>query len=274
MKKKIMLLLLAIICLYSCSLDISSGNYSSEAYNKEDFYDDNPVRLDNVRQEYDFVNKRYRFFWQLKNKNDVVLKVDATINITIKNDNNEIVYDNVFEADKNNYGIWKGTAYPEGELLGSITIDGSDIEPGTTGNGTATITVKVKNGSFKPISIWIYSLPLKDISIEIPSLPAESTWYRYGNEKYTVCSVLDVSYECNNDLKLVFKVQMTYRSEYSFGDSYIGYRLIDKDGVVVAKDKVPFYKMDIGETMIEETTVSGLTPGAELTLEIIDVNYL
>lgn len=298
MKKRISILLL--VSLFSCAAFISCGS-TNESTNVNDatqeITDETatpetteittekktepttkseplPAYIGNVTQQYDDANKQHIFFWQFQDKDKNIIKAKANINVTIKNENDEEVFNKTFEVDEKNYSTWSNKLSSTGKILGSVTVKDSEVAEGSATKGVATITATTSYGSFEPITISVSNLPQKGVSINLPALPAYSNYYGFRDELATTMMVSDISYEYDWKLKIKITAQMTYNYEGEGARSYgqVGYKITDENGMVVDSGTTYFDKLSVGESQIKEFYVSDAKPGDNLTLTIIDVD--
>lgn len=233
-----------------------------------------PAYMGTVTQQYDDANKQHIFFWQFQDKDKNVIKAKATINITIKNNNDEEVFNRDFEVDENDYNTWSNKLSSSSQVLGSITVNDSEIAEGSVTMGVATLTTKTLFGGFDPITISVSDLPQKGVNINLPALPAYSNYYGFREDIDTTMMVSDISYEYDRRLKIKLTAQMTYNADgesaRDFG--HVGYKITDGNGMVVDSGTALFDQLSVGESQIEEITVFDAKPGDDLTLTIIDAD--
>ena len=230
-----------------------------------------PAYMGKVTQQYDSANKQHIFFWQFQDKNKNVIKSKASINLTIKNENEE-VFNKTFEVDEKNYSTWSSKLTSSADVLGSITVNDSDIAEGSATKGVATLTATTSLGGFDPVTINVFDLPQKGVNINLPALPAYSNYYGFRGDLYTTMIVTDISYEYHWSLKIKFTAQMPYNSEGEGARDYgqVGYKITDENGIVVDSGTAYFDKLSVGESQIKEIYVRDAKPGDNLTLTIID----
>ena len=233
-----------------------------------------PAYMGTVTQQYDDANKQHIFFWQFQDKDKNVIKAKATINITIKNNNDEEVFNRDFEVDENDYNTWSNKLSSSSQVLGSITVNDSEIAEGSVTMGVATLTTKTSFGGFDPISISVSDLPQKGVNINLPALPAYSNYYGFREDIDTTMMVSDISYEYDRRLKIKLTAQMTYNADGESARDFgkVGYKITDGNGMVVDSGTALFDPLSVGESQIKEITVFDAKPGDDLTLTIIDAD--
>lgn len=232
-----------------------------------------PAYMGSVTQQYDDANKQHIFFWQFQDKDKNVIKAAASINVVIKN-NDEEVFNKTFEVDEKNFSTWSNKLSSTPKILGSITVNDSEIAEGSETKGVATITATTLLGGFEPMIISVFDLPQKGVSINLPALPAYSNYYSFRGDLDTTMMVSDISYEFDWSLKIKLTAQMTYNSEGEGARDYghVGYKITDGNGMVVDSGTALFDKLSVGESQIKEVYVSDAKPGDNLTLTIIDAD--
>lgn len=232
-----------------------------------------PAYMGSVTQQYDDANKQHIFFWQFQDKDKNVIKAAASINVVIKN-NDEEVFNKTFEVDEKNFSTWSNKLSSTPKILGSITVNDSEIAEGSETKGVATITATTLLGGFEPMNISVFDLPQKGVSINLPALPAYSNYYSFRGDLDTTMMVSDISYEFDWSQKIKLTAQMTYNSEGEGARDYghVGYKITDGNGMVVDSGTALFDKLSVGESQIKEVYVSDAKPGDNLTLTIIDAD--
>ena len=233
-----------------------------------------PFYIGSVRQQYDEANKELIFFWQFQDVNKKTISAKAKINIYIKNDKGEEIFNKDFEVDKNNYSMWSNKLNSTSQLLGSISVNVSDLNEGGSTKGVATITASTANASFEPVNITVNNLPQKGITVNIPVLPVSSNSFNYNGELKNTMTVTDISYEYEWRLKINVTAQMTYNSSGDDARDYgrVGYKITNENGIVVDSGYMLFDQLSVGESQIKQIYVSDAEPGDNLNLTIIDVD--
>ncbi|WP_295079940.1 hypothetical protein [Ruminococcus sp.] len=291
--KKRRLLLLTAICILSCSCNNIEPNESINApqtveKTSEKVTDPStqkktepttlkekiPFYMGSVRQQYDEANKEHIFFWQFQDVNKEPIAAKSNINICIKNDKNEEVFNKDFEVNANNYSTWSNKLSSTSQLLGSISIADSDLAQGSSTKGVATLTASSEYSSFKPVNITVFDLPQKGITVNYPPLPITSNSYSYNGEIRSAMTVTDISQEYDYSLKLNVTAQMTYNSNGDGARDYghVGYVITNESGMVINSGTVLFDQLAVGETQVKQIYVRDAEPGDTLNLQIIDHN--
>ena len=199
--------------------------------------------------------------------------------ITITNDVGEEIYSEIHDVTPENFNYWSniyGTKY-----LGSINIPASDIQKGTSEDGTVIIDFVTPWSAWESIKISANDLPKKsivdDCSVELPETPVELSRFNYkGTDSKFRVDDITYKFEENRDgtvdLKLYFSGEKTYDDDGNniSASCYIAYKLYDAEGYVVKSGTAFSDTLKVGEKQKNiTTTIYNLDPG-KYTLELLN----
>ena len=239
--------------------------------------------LSNFLFSTDKPNEKFVLSFGLKDQFNSYIKPPAFVDIKIKNDNGETVYNQTKAVQTNDYA-YVTTRYSN-YTGAKIEIPFSDILKSSEKTGTAYIKVYHPSGyfSFNEKEARIYGdLPevnyADSCSIDMPITP----WF-LGNEDYrgnlessvkitNIRCKIESSYDKKVKATIYFSGEKTYDSE---GSGYsrpcvIGWKLYDEDGYVVESGTHYTSNMAVGEKFKDsEEYIYRLSPG-KYRLEILD----
>ncbi len=221
--------------------------------------------------------RQFRLSFSLQDKNEKFLQVPVIVSIKIKNNNTETIYNAAKIITANDYRTCDDTN-EKNRTAATVYIDYAEITQGTSDFGTVTFEVYNDYVHFAPYSLPVECLPLKPVTVNLPS--TAQTIYCYTDE--TVCSRVQVSkitYEIRNGkLYFYFSGEKTYDRQ---GNDYaasceIRWKLYDEAGYVVASGICNTPVLSVGEkfkNLCADTSCwnVSLRPGDTYTLELLDV---
>ncbi len=219
---------------------------------------------------------QFELHFQLKDTNENVTSAPCMANVKITNENGETVYSATRIVKSSDFGTW---TYFNGNQIyqATIYIKDSEITRGTSSKGTVSFTVYNEGYfDFSESTLSVSDLPVKAVSVSLPSLPKEIAKYgaTTGN-KLSSCTVTDITYEVNDDdLYIYFTLEKTYDREGSgLSDTCgIGWKLYDSDGYVVRSGTFLSSDVKVGEKVRDEweLVANCVKPGGSYRLEILD----
>ncbi len=241
--------------------------------------------ISNRSIQYEETTKEFIFLFSLLDANELELRVNATVEMRIENNNGEIVYSSTQYVTPDNYGTWSNN-FGKSWIAASIYIPTSQIKEGLSDSGIFYYRVYTDTANFDEFSLSIYGdLPKRDLTkdcfLELPSLPVVITDNSLGN--YMDIKVTEMtyyfeeSYDGNVELVITItgqRVDKLTGSMFDDNTSYhcnIGYKLVDSDGYTVKSGEfwTPQLAPEEKFKNVSETFY-GLEPG-EYTLVLIDV---
>jgi hypothetical protein len=224
--------------------------------------------------EYNEKKQEYYFYFSLKDANYRKLCVDATVDIRIENDQDEVVYSAQKKVTPDDYNS---------NLNAVVVIPASKIKDGLSDRGTFYYEVTTDTADFDEFELSIRNLPKKDWAkechLEIPETPAFITYIRYSSDPLRT-EVTDIEFEFTTQsvlnktvsLEVTIKGQRVDYSTSTSNTCCIGYKLLDSEGYVV--ESGTFYTPAIapGEKFKDiSKNFYALEPG-EYTLVLLDVS--
>ena len=281
-------LLLTLACLVSCntSTNNSTNNNNNNNYNDDYNYSSNKVEyISNRSIQYEETTKEFIFLFSLLDENEYEMRVNATVEMRIENNNGETVYSSTKHITENDYGTWSNN-FGKSWVAASISIPVSSIQSGSSDSGIFYYTVYTDSANFEEFSLSIYgNLPKKDItqncSLKLPSLPnvvTDNSWGNYMDIKVTKIDYgFEETYGGNIELVITItgeRVDKLTGSMFDDNTSYncrVGYKLLDSDGYLVKSGEfwTPQLAPEEKFKNVSET-LYGLEPGA-YTLVLINV---
>ena len=224
--------------------------------------------------EYNEKKQEYYFYFSLKDANYRKLCVDATVDIRIENDQDEVVYSAQKKVTPDDYNS---------NLNAVVVIPASKIKDGLSDRGTFYYEVTTDTADFDEFELSIRNLPEKDWAkechLEIPETPAFITYTPYSS-KILRTEVTDIEFEFTTQsvlnktvsLEITIKGERIDNSTPTSNTCYIGYKLLDSEGYVVESGKFYTPAVAPGEKFKDiSTKFYNLEPG-EYTLVLLDVS--
>lgn len=217
----------------------------------------------------------YSLFFELRDRSDKALSADATVFIRIINENNEPVYNGTKQITSSDFGTYSN-AIKGDRYLADVRIAPTEINEGSSANGTVYFTVKGENFGFDEVKCDAMGcLPTKDINISMPDLPLQLQLQQIDGSPGTQLMISNIDYVVENNYSGV-SVRFTISGEKisepsdSFGFDSMGYRFYDSDGYLI--DSGSIYLGDSlrpGDKFKEDSLiVSNLIPGTTYKLQI------
>lgn len=228
-------------------LEVNEKNNSLNADNYQDYSNGTVEYISNRSIQYEESTKEFVFLFSLLDANELELRVNATVEIRIENNNGEIVYSSTKYVTPDNYGTWSNN-FGKSWVAASIYIPTSEIKEGLSDSGIFYYKVYTDTNNFDEFSLSIYdNLPEKDLtkecSLKLPSLPVVVTDNSLGNYMDVKVTEITYSFEKSYDEKveLVIKIAGQRVDKLTGGmfddnTSYhcnIGYKILDSDGYTV-----------------------------------------
>lgn len=179
--------------------------------------------------------KKFRLMFSLKDKNENYLKVPVVVYIEILNDKNDLVYRASRLVKTDDYLTWTNN-FNKKWVAAAVYINYSDIDYGTSKNGTIYFEVYNDYVSFDTSTLTMDNLPLKPVTIILPTLPVTIRKYDYNKKISTSVMITNLTYTVkDDDLYLYFTGEKLYDIE---GNGYsrscrVGWKLYDSQGYIV-----------------------------------------
>ncbi len=257
MKKAVSMItcVLLMLCLFSGCEDMKEPVAMREWYfdeNKEDF----------------------AMYFGILNYNEEYIYADVEAEITIINNNEEIVYNKKKALTEADFGSHEDEYENDIEYLARIPIPRSEVLEGTCAEGNVRLQI-YQNGKklFPAVYDTAYSLPKLKAKVKCDQLPKRIVSSGYYQNSDSELLLTEFSYE--ND-KTFDQVNVTLKGEIvREGDTFLDWyyaKIYDSTGKLA--DSVQLSYEGFKEGMGYETTFSlyNLTPGEEYTLEFEEYN--
>ena len=221
----------------------------AEAFNLKVDWDENtktvsisenqPTSITDYSVEYDSTNHMFKIYCGFKDANNQYMTYNGTAKITIKNNNDDIVYSKEHNIDASIFDIYTrkltgNTPY----WLCKIEIPDSDIQKSKKGQGMVLLDVSDSNGCFEQLSASTYDLPLLT-SDELSNIKYDKSFTikKYYSPGVLMVNTIIDSFEItkvelayDNKLKVTYKITgMVSGSDYC---NFIA-KCYDADGFVI-----------------------------------------
>lgn len=291
----VILVMFMLLSLVSCDVETSPVNNDNNLSQNSTSNDSSSQNLENNigaveyisnrSIQYEETTKEFIFLFSLLDANEFELRVNATVEMRIVNDNGEVVYSSTQYVKPNNYGTWSNN-FGKSWVAASIYIPISQIKDGSSDSGIFYYKVYTDTANFNEFSLSIYgNLPKKnlinDCSLKLPSLPVVVTDNSLGN--YMDIKVTEINYRFeeayDGNVELVItitgqRLDKLTGSMFDDNTSYhckIGYKLLDSEGYIVKSGEfwTPQLAPEEKFKNVSETFYA-LEPG-KYTLVLIDV---
>lgn len=213
----------------------------------------------------------YSLFFGLADKNDKLIASDATVDIRIVNDENEVVYTGTKNVSVSDFDYYTSKVRGE-QYLANVKISESEITAGKSNHGKVYFSVYQSNEfAFDEVNCEVLSgLPLKDVHVQFNTFPLDLNSYNYFEDVPSVIQIQSVEYNYSKDLtpSISFTV---YGEKLSGSDNItydsIGYKLIDSAGYTVDTGTLMFSSLHTGEKFKDDSIYFyNVIPGETYTL--------
>ena len=218
----------------------------------------------------------YSLFFGLLDANDNPVAAAANVEIRIINDYDEVVYTGTKTITEDDFGTYSNLLQGD-RFMANVRIDASELTEGASTCGTVYFTVSNSSSfMFDEASCKaLYCLPIKDVQLNIPSLPLEiqnSSSY-YGLE--STVSITNISYAMDKSafmpsLKITITGEKTFEGKSTVLGTIINYKLLDQEGFVVDSGRVYLNSdLSVGDKFKDDSLVIyDITPGETYTLQL------
>lgn len=229
--------------------------------------------FDDLREE-----QKFRLTFSLQDKNEQFVKIPVIVSIEIKNKNQEIVYKAAKIITTDDYSLFSNTSGKQW-IAAAAYIPYDKITLGTSADGVVSFEVYNDHVRFAPYSLPVDNLPLKPITVKLPTLSQTINCYD-DNERLSTCvQVSNITYKIqNNELHFYLSGEKTYdrKGNGNSAPCEIEWKLYDVAGFVVASGVCNTTSLSVGEKFKElhaDTSYWSLDiqPGDTFTLEILNV---
>ncbi len=280
--KRVLLLLVVVMC----CICLAACDFEDSLFGERRTHDDEiqltptPVGeadyFGNQSVEFEKENARYRVsFSFLITSVAKYVPQEATIHLTITNEEGEVVYRKDHEVTERDYVTPNNNSVGM-PLIGYIYIKSEEITPGLSARGTLAISAELSNGTQWDVDrLGVYALPLKTLKITMPSTPLAITEYDYrgGVEKRE--EVLNVTYEVYEygtvNLNATVKLVENNDNYSSMNYCKMNYKLKNSAGVIVTSGILIAGPLDVGDAVLCNQVIAyDLDRNEEYTLELVD----
>ena len=198
---------------------------------------------------------------------------EADIHLEIINDGGESVYKKTTHVTEEDYSMWTYNFTNEDVLLGHLFIPTSDIDKGNEKTGQLKLSASLPSGSaFEPVELYVYDLPLEDLSITTPEYPITVNNYDYYGNIKTTAEISKITYEYDYSATMEIVITMTFNKDGDSEDDYfdVPYKIKDSDGVIVDSGTVLCGPLSVGDTIKEQTYLGNVELGETYSIEFLD----
>lgn len=228
--------------------------------------------------QYNAGTSDYSLFFALCDSDGEYISASADVDIRIVNEYDEVVYEGTRSITKNDFGYYSN-AFSE-MYLANIRIPESEILEGSSSSGKIYFIVyKEDLFEFQEANCEIfYNLPIKDVQMDMPSLPSEVTITSYNNSVESVIQIEDISYKVDSTYSSQ-NLNITISGVKTYGSSNSGYdmftcKLYDGEGYVVDSRSVILSSVASGERFRDDSIVFyGVKPGETYTIQFFPYTY-
>lgn len=237
------------------------------------------TNVSDISAEYDSDKSVYNVFFGLKNKEgDYITASSGTVNLSITNSENELVYDQDYSLTESYFTTWTNIYWNSARLLASIPVSLSDIEAGSSSIGELQFSIQSSGFTLKDYAVTMTDLPVKDVMVYLPKTPVTIAQYLDGKIRSAV-DVTDVTYDSvynsfDGLADVTFQIQSVpsaiEESNVSL-NSTIAYTVKDSAGTVVDSGEVSIQAASLKDTTITSLTVYSLKILETYSLELSDV---
>lgn len=290
--KKYVILLIMVLCVMIASCGKSEIANSDSNIDNDSGLDNNAGKepltnpaAENVkymsdrRTQFDEANKQYIVFFGLQTEKMQYTDAFGYADIVITDKSGYTLYDKRIPFSPNDFTDWTNQTWDSSRYMCGLYIDQSDIEGSASSIGELSLKVTLEDGTwFEAEKLMIFDLPNLQVSIETPALPETYIDDGYSYDSTVAVTKLNYTTTTNYDgsasvefeiiLKLEDKTSKRNESDYV----RIGYKLYDKDGVVVDSGTILSDPIAVGESSKETFTVWDLDPREEYTLKFVDAS--
>lgn len=230
--------------------------------------------LSDYRFQYYEEENTYVLLFQLSDKNERPMAANGAVNIRIVNDDGMIVYSQNHNFSEVNFEKW---IYDEVDemYLATIYISPSSINAGSTEYGTVFFEIYGDDYGFEECSIDAFDLPVKPVTIQLPSLPLIINDYGYFSNIQTTLRIDSITYEkvYEDSLYIYFSGEKIYDVNGKNSDSWISFewKLYDSEDYLI--DQGTFYtdSISVGDKFKDKDVfiADGIKAGEHYRLVIV-----
>ena len=192
-------------------------------------------------------DEEYTIFFGITDEDKEYIWIDATVDVKIVSDNDEVLFQDQFEVDKDSFGYYK-SGLKSDMYLATINLTERDMEKGTTEYGSVILNVTGKNSGllmFENYSISTTDLPYISVaescSLQKPKLPLTLKSYNYNDELDYSVRIDDVEAKFEENYSDTIDLTITLIGEKTYGTNgyvWIRYELYDENDYVVESGSI------------------------------------
>lgn len=220
----------------------------------------------------------YSVFFGLLNDKGQYISADVDVDIRITDEEGNELYKATRSVTKKDFDYYTSKITGE-QFLAEIRIKASEIEEGTSTNGTVYLTVYKKGKvSFDEVNCSaLYCLPVKDVSLKADGLPLEIPIKGFGGETEAIIKVEDVEYEFDKGTTSWLKITVFGVKTYGTGKSIydqIDYKIVDSSGYVVDSGTLFLSSLNEGDKFKDDSiTFYDAKPGESYTISFSESSW-
>lgn len=279
--KPIIIVVVVVLALIGLALLVTNGfDNDSSDYEYEDSTPVSTIQyISNRSAQYNEEDKQYVVFFALEDNFKKFVSATGTATIVIKDDSGIELYSENLPFTPDDFTSWSNKFWDNDRYMCGLYINRSDIKGSSSSTATLTLSVILEDGTyFDPYNIQLFDLPIKQISIKLPSFPKRIYNYTYRGTTEKIIDVTNIKYETttNYDGKstVEFTATVSLVANYSTSTSSyseIGYKLKNSNGVIVDSGTTYVDPMAVGETVLEKFSIYNLDPNETYSMTLENV---
>lgn len=247
--------LLAVLCLFSGCEDMKEPVAMREWYFEEG-------------------KEECAMYFGILNYNEEYISAEVDAEITILNDNGEIVYKEKKALTEADFGEYEDSFGDGIEYLARVSIPRNEILKGRSEEGRVCLQV-YQNGKelFPAVYANAYSLPKLKPKIKCEELPrtiVSAGYYKNSDSELLLSGFSYTVNEGENSAEVVLSGEVIREGE-TFFDWYYA-RAFDSEGKLFDSAQLSYEGLSAGDTYSTSFTLYNLTPGEEYTIIFEEYN--
>ena len=227
------------------------------------------------RTQYITDESQHVLLFELATADEVAVAAEGTVAIKVVNENGETVFDSIFNFTPKDFDTWvtnDGTEF----YYAAIYINDSLFDKGTSGDGTVYFTVYGDEYEFEECEIGIYNLPVLDVQLKLPELPAIISYKDYWGDVQSKVKITGVTYEImyGDTLAICFSGEKVFdKNGKSNNDScWFAWKLYDSQGCLIDNGTVLTKSLQTGDKFKDEMAYvfNGIVMGEVYKLVVLE----
>lgn len=273
----VILLLIVIVSVSSGSSSVGSNSGSDNDYvgsgqETNSSYPDIQWITDR-RVQFNSEDKQYVVFFGLQDSGKNYVSASGIASIKITDETGNELFNKDISFTEKDFTEWTNQSWDSPRFMCGIYINQSDIAGSASTSGSLSLAVKCDTAEFEPDNLYIYDLPSKELSVQLPITPAKVTNYNYRGDVETIVSITKISCESrtNYDSTATLTINMNVELIANYSDitghsSKVGYKLKNSEGIIVDSGQFYISPMEVGEIVAEQGMIYNIDPNDTYTL--------